>query len=557
MASMRQNRGVETLSLDEKIGQMMLVGYPAGEAGLDVMRGVIERRPMGNLILFAGNMAEPSVIYERLAGLRALVRQRTGLSPLVSLDQEGGIVARVKAGFTPMPGAMAMAAAVAGGEIGLAEVEAMTAAVAAELRAVGFNWNLAPVADVNVNRQNPVIGVRSFGEDPSAVAELAAAYARGLERAGVAATAKHFPGHGDTDLDSHLALPRVGADLARLDAVELVPFRRLIAQGIASIMTAHVLFPAVEPEPIPATLSRRVLSGLLRERLGYGGLIVTDCLEMKAIHGRYDDAAVLAVEAGADVLCVSHTARLQEAAFDAVKAAVLSGRIPESRIDESVRRVLAVKEAFAVEEEPKPRDEAVASLRSPQALALAERIADASMTVLGGSLPAASAGGLYLDLSPETQTGVESAALYVAPAPGAKPTAQRTAGAKTMAAALAAEGSALELVELPIDPDDESIDAAVARIGRLPVYLGLYALSRQPGQERLVRRVAEACAASGAPLAFVAMRDPYDVGLALAAAGGGRPALCAYEYTEPSTAAAARALVRGASARGACPVTVA
>lgn len=556
MSVMKQHRSVGALSLDEKIGQMMLVGYPAGEAGLGVMRGVLSRRPMGNLILFAGNMAAPGIIYDRLSGLKGLIRERTGIEPLVSLDQEGGIVARLKAGFTPLPGAMALAAAVKGGRASLGEVEAMVAALAAELRAVGFNWNLAPVADVNVNRLNPVIGVRSFGEDPAAVAELAAAYARGLERSGVAATAKHFPGHGDTDQDSHLDLPRVGADLGRLDSVELVPFRRLIAQGVASIMTAHVLFPAVEPEPIPATLSRRVLTGLLRERLGYRGLIVTDCLEMKAIHGRYDDAAVRSVLAGADVLCVSHTASLQEAAFDAVKAAVLDGRIPESRIDESVARVLAVKERFRLDDEPAGRGAAVASLRSPEALASAGRLADASVSALGGTTPDASAGGLYLDLSPETQTGVESAALYVPPAPGSRPVVQRTAGAGTMGAALAAAGSALESVELPIDPDDAAIAAAVARVGRLPVFIGLYAMARHPGQERLVRRVAEACAASGAPLAFVAMRDPYDVGRAWAVAGP-RPALCAYEYSEPSTAAVARVLSGRLAASGACPVTVA
>ena len=532
---------VSELTLDQKIGQMLLVGYPAGDAGIDALRRVVERRPMGNLILFSRNMGSPEYLYDRLAGLRSMISERSGVEPLVSLDQEGGIVARIRAGFTPMPGAMAMAAAVAGGGASLSDVEDMVAAAAAELKAVGFDWNLAPVADVNVNRENPVIGVRSFGEDPLAVADLVAAYARGLARAGLAATAKHFPGHGDTNVDSHLGLPSVGADLARLEAVELAPFKRLIAEGVASIMSAHVLFPAVEPDPIPATLSRRVLTGLLRGGLGYDGLIVTDCLEMKAIDGRYDHAAVRAVIAGADVVCVSHTASLQEAAFDEIKAAVLDGTIPESRIDESVARVLAVKSRVRAVRAPALKADALASLLSPDAAALARRMSEASMSILGGSLPSAAGGGLYVDLRPELQTGAEGADGVVLASP-------------TMAASLAAAGSSLEVVEATVDPDEEAIARAVAGVGSGPVFIGIYSMQRHPAQETLVRRVAAACAEKGAPLAFVSMRDPYDAA-GLARLGlGGSAVLCAYEYTSLSASAVARVLSGAVAATGSCPV---
>ena len=541
---------ISAMSLEEKIGQMMLIGYPAGRAGLETLERVVAKRPMGNIILFSRNADVPERLRDSLASVRALVTEASGIAPLVSLDQEGGIVTRLRAGFTPLPGAMATAAAVAGGAATIADVEAMAAVNGAELKAVGIDWNLAPVADVNVNRLNPVIGVRSFGEDPESVAELAAAYVRGLSRAGVASCAKHFPGHGDTSVDSHLDLPTVGADDERLEAVELAPFRRLIAEGVSAVMSAHVLFPAVEPERLPATLSRRALTGLLRERLGFGGLIVTDCLEMKAVRGRYENLAERAVLAGADVLCVSHTASLQEEAFDAVLEAVRAGRIPESRIDESVARVLAAKAAVA----RGPSTEGLAALRRPESIALASRLSESSISLVSGSLPDCRSGCLYVDLRPELMSAVEdenasrpSIAAAVGDAIGSNPDA---ANARTA-------GRGFESIELPVDPDAAGINAAVAAAaaGSRPVVMGSYSLARHPAQAALAEALAAACDEAGVPLGFVATREPYDAAALSSLGGEERAVLCAYEYTELSARAVARALSGAIVPTGKCPVS--
>jgi len=300
-------------------------------------------------------------------------------------------------------------------------------------------------------------------------------------------------------------------------------------------MTAHVLFPAAEPDPVPATLSRRVLTGLLRERLGYKGLIVTDCLEMKAVDGRYENLAVRAVLAGADVLCVSHTASKQEAAFDSVLAAVLDGTIPESRIDESVARILALKQSIAESATAaQPVD-----LASAPSVKLAMRISAASVSQLSVTpLPDLSRGGLYVDLKPVLLTGAED----------------RRIESATVSEALAESGSALECMVLSCDPDDSAIEALAGRVGSKPVVVSVYAMSRYPGQERLVRRMISACAEKGVPLAFISMREPYDAGIIARSGGAGCAMLCAYEYTNLSTRAVARVLAGTATARGVCPV---
>jgi len=524
---------VDALTLEQKIGQMLLVGYPGGTAGEELLLAELEKRPMGNVILFSRNGADPEPLRAHLARVRRTIESMTGVAPLVAVDQEGGIVARFRTGLTPMPGAMAIAAAVAGGGVGLAEVEELAAISGAELVSLGCNWNLAPVADININPANPVIGVRSFGERPEMVADLAAAYARGLEGAGMLATAKHFPGHGDTSVDSHLSLPRVDASLERLARVELVPFKRLIAEGIGSIMTAHVLFPAVEPEAIPATLSHRVLTGLLRDSLGYQGIIVTDCLEMKAIHGRYDNAPVRALLAGADMLCISHTAAIQEKAFDDILEAVRSGRIPESRIDASVRRILGAKAKIAA------RTASGVVLAEPRSVRKAELCSRSSISLIGDTpMPDLSGGALYIDMLPDALTGAETAQIV----------------AQSVRSALEAEGPAIKAISLPGDPDQVAIDAALSSIDGTPVVVGVYAMARHPSQAALLEAVRAACDARGLSLSFVSMREPYDATALVALGGKARAVLCAYEYTSLSARAVARVLSGADTPHGLCPV---
>lgn len=327
------------MSLRDKIGQMLLCGFHGTEPEGEVEK-LLRGYPIGGVVYFARNVVSPEQVERLSSGLQDIA-QASGNVPLwVAIDQEGGMVARITQGIALMPGQMAIAAARS-----MQDAYEAARISGMELKSMGINMNFAPVLDVNNNANNPVIGVRSFGESPEAVAEFGAATIAGFQNAGIAATAKHFPGHGDTDTDSHLDLPVITHDRARVNQVELAPFRAAIVEGVDAMMSAHIYFPALEPERLPVTLSHSVLTGLLRKELGYEGMIVTDCMEMNAIAVHYGtvDAAVLAVEAGADMVLISHTAQLQMEAFAALENAVSSGRISERRINESVKRLLTYK----------------------------------------------------------------------------------------------------------------------------------------------------------------------------------------------------------------------
>ncbi|MFJ8585081.1 glycoside hydrolase family 3 protein [Streptomyces sp. NPDC093595] len=287
--------------------------------------------------LFGRNIEDPGQLSALTARLRA---ERDDL--LVAVDEEGGDVTRleVRTGSS-FPGNLAL---------GAVDDTALTRAVARELgrrlAACGVDFNWAPSADVNSDPGNPVIGVRSFGADPELVARHTVAYIEGLQSAGVAACTKHFPGHGDTNVDSHLAMPRIDVDPDTLHARELAPFRAAIAAGSKSVMSAHILLPALDPDR-PATLSPRILTGLLRRELGYEGLIVTDGMEMQAIASTYgiERGSVLALAAGADAICVGGGLADEETVLrlrDALVAAVRNGELPEERLADAAARVRAL-----------------------------------------------------------------------------------------------------------------------------------------------------------------------------------------------------------------------
>jgi beta-glucosidase-like glycosyl hydrolase/CubicO group peptidase (beta-lactamase class C family) len=376
---------LDTLSLEQKLAQLFVTqafGSAKGEEPAERTRLLdrIERFGAGGVLFSTGDA-------ERQAAMTRELQARAALPLLVAQDMEHGVGMRVE-GTTAFPKAMALGAAA---DTTLAY--AMGRHVAAEARAVGVHVNFAPVADVNNNPFNPIINVRSFGEDPAAVAALTTAALQGMQDGGLVATAKHFPGHGDTDIDSHDALPLLPFGRERLDAVELIPFRRAIASGVQSVMTGHLAVPALEPDStLPATLSQRVITGLLRQELGFEGLIVTDGLNMGGITGGFGvgESVVRAIEAGVDLLIL---VRDEDAARAALLSAIRTGRISESRIDASVLRVLRAKEwlglhraastdARGIRARPfdaiAPPDSAL--LRRGDALA--ERIAARSLTLL-------------------------------------------------------------------------------------------------------------------------------------------------------------------------------
>lgn len=318
---------------------MVTVGWPAASVTPELRRMIDDYR-VGGISLLPRNLENARQTAELCRELQESARAAGHPAPLwLAADQEGGAILAVRDGAVPFSGNMGLGACRQphlAHEVGKA--------LAAEIAAMGMNMNYAPVLDVNSNPRNPIIGVRSFGSDPALVAEMGAAFLQGTMDAGVIPVCKHFPGHGDTAVDSHLALPVVERSLEAAEALELVPFRRAVAAGAPAIMTSHVLFPAIDAH-MPATLSKRILSDLLRNSMGFGGLIVTDCLEMEAIAARWpaDRFALLAVEAGADILLVSHSPQRQIRAIEALEQAVRDGTISERRIDESVDRILRAK----------------------------------------------------------------------------------------------------------------------------------------------------------------------------------------------------------------------
>ena len=327
------------LSLRRQIGRLLIAGFDGPQLPVE-LKALTREFGLGGIILFARNIEEPEQVAELSFEAARLVPD----FPLwVSVDQEGGRVARLKAPFTQWPAAATLGRS---GDIALAERFAR--ALAAELRAVGITLDYAPVLDVLTNPKNPVIGDRSISEKAVDAARLGAAIVRTLQAEGIAACGKHFPGHGDTQVDSHLELPIVEHPVERMRQVEFLPFKAAIDAGVATVMTAHVLAPALD-EKRPATLSHRVVTGLLRGELGFEGVILSDDLEMKAIAGEYavPAAAVLAVEAGCDgVLICSGDHQTQAAALEALVHAVETGALTEKRVEDALNRQRKAKERF-------------------------------------------------------------------------------------------------------------------------------------------------------------------------------------------------------------------
>ena len=366
---------ISTMSLEEKIGQMLTVSYrtwkqtPEDEGMKithvtdEVRKSLSEVHP-GGVILFAENCQENEQIAQLLGEMNEAVKDSDGsvhIPLLFSIDQEGGVIARLTKGTSGI-GNMALAAT---GDPENAYREAQT--IASELSALSINADFAPVMDINSNPANPVIGIRSFSDDPDTVSEYGMQFLKGLQDGGVISTLKHFPGHGDTDTDSHTGLPKVDRSYEELKERELIPFQAMIDAGADMIMTAHIQYPQIEKETytsvstgetvyLPATMSKTILTDILRRDMGFEGVIVTDSLDMDAIkeHYDYDDVCRKTIEAGVDILLVSSEvtdpAYLEKISHTVsyIASLVSDGTIPESRIDESVTRILKLKKKYGL-----------------------------------------------------------------------------------------------------------------------------------------------------------------------------------------------------------------
>lgn len=386
-----------SLSLAEKVGQLIVarasgylfdrqIAYPHWEPPAATLERWLQELNLGGVILLGGSAAEVAIRVQQLQGWA-----RTPL--LVAADIEEGVGQRFGgASWFPPPMALSAIAARQGLTAACHLAQEFGAATAREALALGINWVLAPVADVNHNPQNPVINVRAFGDDTDTVARLAAAFIAGVQSQPALACAKHFPGHGDTAVDSHLQLPSLAASADRLEALELPPFQAAIAAGVATIMSGHLLVPAWD-ERNPATLSPAALSDRLRQRLGFDGLIVTDALIMGALSpvASPEEIPILALEAGADILLMPTN---PEVAIAAIVAAVESGRLPETRIQESYERVGQAKARLATSPPAQPQT-LLASLDRPETAATVGKILAGSLQV-GGPLPATATANLVV-----------------------------------------------------------------------------------------------------------------------------------------------------------------
>nr|WP_206320589.1 glycoside hydrolase family 3 protein [Streptomyces zingiberis] len=549
-------RLISRMSLEEKVGQLFVTrvyGHSATdpdpadaetnrkEFGVSTAAELIAEYHVGGIIYFAWahNVRDPHQIADLSNGIqRAGLAQPVPVPLLVSTDQEHGVVARIGAPATLLPGAMALGA-------GGSRADARTAArvAGAELAAMGIRQDYAPVADVNVNPANPVIGVRSFGADPAAAARLVTAQVAGYQGVGVAATAKHFPGHGDTSTDSHTGLPVITHTREEWERLDAPPFRAAIAAGIDSIMTAHLLFPALDPNEDPATLSKPILTGVLREELGFEGVIVTDALDMAGVRQKYGDerVPVLALKAGVDQLLNAPDLPL---AWNAVKRAVEDGEIGEERVDASLLRILELKARRGLFDEPLvTRADVDRTVGVRRHLRAADRIADRAVTLLVNRRSGAG-GRRALPLHPRRQprvlvTGADPAAPS---GTGGPPTA-------VLARALTELGFAASAVSTGTSPTREAIDRAVAgAAGQDAVVVTTYNVAAGSPQITLVAELA----ATGVPVVQLALRNPYDI----ARLEGVAASLAGYSWTDTDIRAAARVVAGRTDPTGRLPVPV-
>ncbi|MFS4094020.1 glycoside hydrolase family 3 protein [Streptomyces sp. AF1A] len=541
---------ISRMSLEEKVGQLFVMrvyGHSAtdpdqadidanlDELGVRTAAELIATYRVGGIIYFtwAHNTRDPHQIADLSNGIqRASLDQPRGLPMLIATDQEHGAVCRVGKPATLFPGAMAIGA---GGS--RSDARTLGRISGAELRAIGINQDYSPDADVNVNPANPVIGVRSFGADPDAVAELVAAEVKGYQASRVAATAKHFPGHGDTAVDSHYGFPVITHSRDLWEKLDAVPFRAAIAAGIDSIMTAHIQFPALDDSGDPATLSHPILTGILREELGYDGVVITDSLGMEGVRTKYGDdrVPVLALKAGVDQLLNPpsiHTA------WHAVLDAVRNGELTEARLDESILRILRLKNRLGLFGQPySGRTGIDRVVGTASHLATADRIAERTTTLLVNKdriLP--------FDRHRERK-------ILVVGADPASPSGTTGPPTGVLAAALTELGFAATALPTGTAPSAAAVDQAVtAAQDADAVVVATYNVTAGSSQRTLVDRLL----ATGRPVVAVAVRNPYDVAQLTAVRGF----LATYCWTDVELRAAARVIAGRVAPRGRLPVPV-
>lgn len=506
------------MTVRQMLGQKLVFGFHGTELS-DAFKQLVREYRVGNVILFRRNVQSAQQLRRLCGEIQTFILEVTGFPAFIIMDQEGGMVSRLPEDAVTVPGAMAIGAT---GETENARIAAEI--TIRQLQGLGVNFNMAPVLDVNTNPANPVIGARSLGDDPHRAARFAQAAVRAYEGTGVFCCGKHFPGHGDTNVDSHLGLPRIDKTLEELEEAELIPFRRCIEAGIPAIMSSHILFPNIEKENVPATMSRTIITDLLKKRLGFRGLVFSDCLEMDAIQDYYGTAegTVAAIRAGIDLAAFSSTPELMRESAAALNEAAERGELDMEEIRASVEKILAFKEKILVQPQPQ-------LCGRPEDREAVQRINRQAITHCGGAVPVLDENTFFCGCGSFRVSQVGN------------PDAQVDSFPEFMAAAFG--GKAMMTAR---NPEEEEIRAAVeAAAGYDRIVLGTCNAHLHTGQLAL----AQALAQTGKKLVAVVLRNPYDIPLLPVC----ECTVAAYDYSTPCF----RALVevfRGGAMTGSLPV---
>ncbi len=506
------------MTLKQMLGQKLIFGFHGTEM-TEEFKSLIREYKIGNVILFLRNVQSATQLRKLCADTQKLIQEATGYPAFIVIDQEGGMVTRLPSDAVNVPCAMSLAAT------GDPENAAKAAEITIrQLKGLGANFNMAPVLDVNNNPRNPVIGIRSFGDNPQKVAQFGVASAKSYSGTGILCCGKHFPGHGDTAVDSHLGLPRVDKTMEELEALELIPFQAAADTKIHAIMISHVLFPKIEENNVPSTMSRKIVTGLLKEKMGFEGLILTDCMEMGAIQDYYGtpEGTVAAIKAGVDLAEISSTIALEWAAAKAVNEAAQRGEFDMDELRASVDKILRYKQQVCYDIQPelcgRETDREAVKAMTAQAITCCEGtpfLADEHTFFCGCADYRASGAG-----NEDGSAGPFS---------------------DYMKEAFSASG-----LVTPKDPTAEEIAAIAAEAGKHEkIVFSTCNGHLFQGQIAL----AKALAKTGKPMMAVALRNPYDIPMLPVCACK----IAAYDYTIPCFQAL-EAVFRGKAMTGTCPV---
>lgn len=517
---------IAQMTLEQKAAQMVQIDIPDTSLG-ERTREHIARYDYNGVILFAKNVVDR----KQLVNLNHELNEAFATTPLLTVDQEGGLVDRFRfEGMNNSPGAMGLSATA-----DTAMTERAHEIMGVELASLGISLDFAPCLDVNSNRANPIIGVRSFGADAKQVTEHGLAAIRGLQKGGVAACGKHFPGHGDTSADSHIDLPTVTRSKEELDSLELAPFREAMAAGLDSIMTAHVTFPALDPTPgLPATLSKPILTGLLRETYGYEGVIFTDSMAMQAVADRWGvaEAAVMSVQAGADIVLACGSFENHIKTVEGLIEAVKDGRLSEERLDQSLARIFKLKEKYCRNPEAEP------GYPISEHNEFMARVCDQSVTMLESSGSCLPLSGKVLilmpDMLPQTPLGEMNRAVSLA---------------EVIRQEVRGEDVSIEEERFHLHASGDSWREVSARACEYDrVVVCLYSRDQLPdGQRSLVENLVR----DGVDPIVVSLSSPYLFDKVPRQVSN---RVLTYNYTPLSLASLARVLLGRQKARGVCPV---